>query len=34
MRWLPTAFPLAEAEQALRAVTGEGTIKPIIEPGR
>lgn len=27
-------FPLAEAEQALRSVTREGTIKPIIEPWR
>jgi L-iditol 2-dehydrogenase len=27
-------FPLAEAERALRSVTREGTIKPIIEPWR
>jgi L-iditol 2-dehydrogenase len=27
-------FPLAEAEQALRSVSREGTIKPIIEPWR
>jgi L-iditol 2-dehydrogenase len=27
-------FPLAEAEHALRSVTREGTIKPIIEPWR
>lgn len=27
-------FPLAEAEQALRSVTREGTIKPVIEPWR
>jgi threonine dehydrogenase-like Zn-dependent dehydrogenase len=25
-------FPLAQAEQALRAVTQEGTIKPVVEP--
>jgi L-iditol 2-dehydrogenase len=27
-------FPLAEAERALRSVTREGTIKPVIEPWR
>lgn len=27
-------FPLAQAEQALRAVTREGTIKPVVEPWR
>jgi L-iditol 2-dehydrogenase len=27
-------FPLAETEQALRSVTREGTIKPVIEPWR
>ena len=27
-------FPLAQAEQALRAVGREGTIKPIVEPWR
>jgi L-iditol 2-dehydrogenase len=27
-------FPLAEAEHALRSVTREGTIKPVIEPWR
>jgi L-iditol 2-dehydrogenase len=27
-------FPLAETEQALNAVTGQATIKPVIEPWR
>jgi len=27
-------FPLAQAEQALRSVTSEGTIKPVVEPWR
>jgi L-iditol 2-dehydrogenase len=27
-------FPLAQAEQALRSVAREGTIKPVVEPWR